>query len=174
MSINLKPMEELKIDGKVFVVQPDPDPDMAHRPYIELGGSGLVVQLLLTNDDNYHALKVFNNPEKSLIKITKNLEKNNIDQLPGLFAAQRIIINPNERPYSELINKHPFLEYSVLMPWIGGYTWFEILANNDGKSKISNFNKETSVYYASKLAYVLASLEAEGYAHCDICSNNII
>lgn len=174
MSINLKPMEELKIDGKVFVVQSDPDPDMAYRPYVELGGSGQVVQLLVANANHYHALKVFNNPGKSLLKNTKILKKNNIHQLPGLFAAERTVINPNEDMHKELIKKHPYLEYSVLMPWIGGYTWFEILGGKNDKSMISNFNKETSFYFGSQLAHVLASLEAKGYAHCDICSNNII
>jgi hypothetical protein len=175
VNINLKPTEELRIDGKVFVVQPDPNPDMINRPYIELGGSGQVAQLLEAGTTTYHALKIFNNPEKSLIKQTNNLEKYNIAKLPGLLAAQqRSVINPNESQYSDIIRRHSFLQYSVLMPWIGGYTWFEILSDNKGESKIPVFNKETSLFYASQLANVLASLEAKGYAHCDICSNNII
>lgn len=174
MNINIKPQEELKIDGRIYVVQPDPDPDMAHRPYIELGGSGLVMQLLLANDKTYHALKIFNNPKTALVKSNQSLEKNNVSQLPGLIVAQREVINSKANLYSDLLKKYPFLNYAVLMPWIGGYTWFEILGDSKGESKIPAFNKNTSLYYASQLSRVLASLESKEYAHCDICSNNII
>ncbi|MBV6394191.1 MAG: hypothetical protein KPEEDBHJ_03443 [Anaerolineales bacterium] len=174
MSITLKPLEELRINGKSFVVQPDPDPDMSHRPYVELGGSGQVVQLSLAKTQEFHALKVFNNPDNSLINSTKKLEKNNVQSLPGLAAANRVVIDPKEEAYSTLLKKYPYLEYSVLMPWIGGYTWFEILGDKDGDKKIFNFSPKTSLYYAWQLAHVLGALEKKKYAHCDICSNNII
>lgn len=174
MSITLKPLEELRINGKSFVVQPDPDPDMSHRPYVELGGSGQVVQLSLAKTQDFHALKVFNNPDNSLISGTKKLEKNNVQSLPGLAAANRVVINPKEEAYNALLKKYPYLEYSVLMPWIGGYTWYEILGGKDDEKKIFNFSQKTSLYYAWQLSYVLSALENKGYAHCDICSNNII
>lgn len=174
MSITLKPLEELRINGKSFVVQPDPDPDMSHRPYVELGGSGQVVQLSLAKTQEFHALKVFNNPDDSLINSTKKLEKNNVQSLPGLAAANRVVIDPKEEAYSTLLKKYPYLEYSVLMPWIGGYTWFEILGDKNSDKKIFNFSQKTSLYYAWQLAHVLGALEKKKYAHCDICSNNII
>lgn len=174
MSITLKPLEELRINGKTFVVQPDPNPDMSHHPYVEWGGSGQVVQLSLAKTEEFHALKVFNNPDNSLINNTKKLEKNNVQSLPGLAAANRVVIDPKAETYSALLKKYPYLEYSVLMPWIGGYTWFEILGDKNGDKKILNFSQKTSLYYAWQLAYVLGTLEKKKYAHCDICSNNII
>lgn len=174
MNVDLKPMEVLTIKNNIYIVQADPDPDMTHRPYVELGGSGWVVQLLLDNTKNYYALKIFNSPNIALVRNTKNLKRNNVHQLSGLVAAQRTVINPKENIYSQLIEKHSGLEYSVLMPWVGGYTWFEILGANRGETKFPLFDRETSLYFALQLARTLSSLETRGYAHCDICSNNII
>lgn len=174
MNVDLKPMEELAIKNKKYIVQADPDPDMTHRPYVELGGSGWVVQLLLVNTKSYYALKIFNSPNISLVRNTKNLKRNNVHQLSGLVAAQRTVINPEENIYSQLIERHSGLEYSVLMPWVGGYTWFEMLGANRGKTNFPIFDRETSLYFALQLARTLSSLEIRGYAHCDICSNNII
>lgn len=172
MNIDLKPADKVEIDRKIFEVQPDPE--MPKRPYVELGGSGRVIQLILSGTKEYHALKVFNHPQTTLVGKTETLNKYKVFELPGLAAAQRSVINPRLDSHKELIQKHPYLKYSVLMPWIGGYTWFEILGDNKDEGKIPALNRKTSLYYASQLANILASLESRGYAHCDICSNNII
>ncbi len=176
MTVELKPQEELNIGGSIYVVQPDPDPLMASkRPYIELGGSAQVFQLLSVSNNEYYALKVFNKPDETLVKKTETLKKNKVHEADGVKAARRTVINPKESPFANIVAKHPSLQYSALMPWIGGFTWVEILADNKSRTRqIPPFSRENSLFYALQLARSLSSLEKKGYAHCDMCSNNII
>lgn len=45
--------------------------------------------------------------------------------LPGLQACQRIVLTASR--HRGLLTKHPDLTYAVLMPWVAGETWQEIL-----------------------------------------------
>ena len=175
ITTDLKPNEELSIGESVYIVQPDPDPLFASKkPYIELGGSAKVFQLRSINNGEYYALKVFDKPDDTLVKKTETLKKNKVYEASGVKVAKRTIINPKEPSSAKIVAKHPFLQYSALMPWIGGFTWVQILTDNKSEKQIPPFKKGNSLFYALQLTRSLASLEKRGYAHCDICSNNII
>jgi serine/threonine protein kinase len=60
------------------------------------------------------------------------------------------------------------MEYAVLMPWIQGSTWFDILRNE------TNINQDASKKLAKNTANVLAGLEERGFAHCDVAGANVI
>jgi DNA-directed RNA polymerase subunit RPC12/RpoP len=67
-----------------------------------------------------------------------------------------------------LIEQCPDVEYAVLMPWVDGSTWFDILFSG---TKIS---QDESQGLAKSTVEVLAGLEQRGFAHCDIAGGNVI
>ncbi len=171
---DFKPGDELVIDKVSYIVQPSPDPNLKKpKPYIEVGGNGYVVQLLRPKTNTLHALKAFNQTDARMLEYTQVLRKNRIAELPGLSAAERFIIDPKTHTY--LTKKYSDLVYAVLMPWVKGNTWFEVLGDNaKNKKYIAEFTQTKSLYLAKELARVLMELEKRSFAHCDVCSNNII
>ena len=63
---------------------------------------------------------------------------------------------------------HPDLTYAVLMPWVAGETWQEILL--DGKV----LSPEKSLQLAKSFARMMMALEERRLAHCDLSGPNII
>jgi serine/threonine protein kinase len=69
---------------------------------------------------------------------------------------------------TSLLRQYPEMEYAVLMPWIQGSTWFDIVFAG---ARISD---DASKQIAKSTAEVLAELEARGFAHCDVAAGNVI
>lgn len=86
--------------------------------------------------------------------------------LPGLIACKRIVISPSDNP--KLVSAYPDLSYSVLMPWLQGTTWQEIVMNRQFMTK------ENSLGLATRLLTVLAVMESKTIAHCDLSGPNLI
>lgn len=171
-SSSFKPGDELVIDKQSYTVQPSSDPLMKNKPYIEWGGSGQVLQLLKRNNQELYALKFFHKTNPRMLEYTDILRKNTVASLPGLAVANRYIIEATKD--SALTKQYPNLEYAVLMPWIKGNPWYEILVDNKNEKNIPGFTQGLSLILARELARVLMALENRNLAHCDICSNNII
>lgn len=174
MIVDLMPEEILRIDNKDYIVQADPE--MKNKPYIQDGSIGQVVQLVQAEKKDYYALKIFKKSTPNIIDSAERINKNNVSKIPGFVAAKRKVITPQSTVYKELLKKHSYLEYAILMPWMGGYTWIEILGDNynDSKQKILELTSDSAVFFASMISRSLSSLEERGFAHCDLCSNNVV
>ncbi|MEM2461005.1 MAG: hypothetical protein QXV20_07090, partial [Candidatus Hadarchaeales archaeon] len=86
--------------------------------------------------------------------------------LPGLSACQRTVLTPSR--HADLLRQHPDLTYAVLMPWIEGPTWQEVLLEKKPLSP------EQSLALARGLAEVLVRMEEQGIAHCDLSAPNVM
>ncbi len=86
--------------------------------------------------------------------------------LPGLAACRRTVLTPQR--HAGLLRQHPDLTYAVLMPWIEGPTWQEVLLDRQP------FSPERSLALARGLADVLSVLEQQGIAHCDLSAPNVM
>jgi Serine/threonine protein kinase len=112
------------------------------------------------------ALKVFK-PRFRMPYLVSQAEKlAAFADLPGLQAARRRVLTRVQNP--DLLQQHPDLIYAVLMPWIEGPTWFDILMDRKPLSP------ETSLALAHSLAQVLARMEEQGIAHCDLSAPNVM
>jgi len=87
-------------------------------------------------------------------------------ELPGMGIVNRDVLT--EESNSELIGNFPELRNAVVMPWIEGKLWANYL-----NEKFS-VTEAQSLEIAHNLAVILANLEINGLAHCDIASKNVI
>ena len=93
--------------------------------YAEAGKEGIVYKVL--KNKKQYALKVFY-PEYQDKRLIKNTEKlSQFKTLKGLLVTDRTVIN--KKYFPELINISPELNYSVLMPWIQGTVWGNLMTS---------------------------------------------
>jgi serine/threonine protein kinase len=152
----------LEIDGKQFRFAPHPV-----VPSIPWGQEGRhAVVFRLNQNGRAYALKVFRPVFRhpGLIEAAEALSF--YQDLPGMEVCQQIVITPETHP--KLVEKYEDLDHAMLMPWMEGYTWFDLLQE---KAAIS---LEGSRALAESMAWVLYTLETNHLAHCDLSSGNVI
>ena len=140
-------------------------PALPGVPYVQRGARGFVIQLRAPNKDRF-ALKYFKIKYRvpELAAVGQTLRQ--YASLPGMRAANRIVFTRQSHP--QLVRSYPPLEYGTLMPWLPGTTWFDVIVRRAALSQVESFQ------LANSAATVLASLEANGLAHCDIAGANVM
>jgi len=133
-------------------------------PYGQEGRAGTVYQLL--SSKGAKALKVikprFSTP--SLVQQADTVSP--FSMLPGLQVCQLSVLSPTR--HASLLRRYPDLTYAMLMPWIEGQTWYDIINSR------KRFTPKGSLALAQRFANILVSLEEHGLAHCDLSSSNLI
>lgn len=134
-------------------------------PYGQEGRAAVVYQLL-ADQGQKRALKVFKATfrEPSLVLLSERVRP--FAALPGLSVCERTVLRPQQ--HNDLLRRYPDLTYAVLMPWIEGPTWMEILLS---KKVLTD---EQSLVIAHSLAKVLTEMEQHEIAHCDLSSANVM
>ena len=163
MSFQPEVNQELVIDGVTYRIAEHPA--APGIPYGQEGRAGIVYQLAV-QDGEKRALKVFKARYRlpALVSLADELAP--FAELPGLQVCQRTV--PSTRRHEELLRQYPDLNYAVLMPWIEGPTWMEILVEKRGLAP------EQSLALARRLAQILAGMEECGLAHCDLSGPNVL
>ena len=164
MEFHPQPNQKIPIEQLNFRVTEHPlAPGM---PYGQEGRRAVVYQLITTDNGNKHALKVFKPRFRiaRMVRVAEILEP--YASLDGLQACQRTVLTASK--HKELLSDLPALTYAVLMPWVEGSTWQEILLADDG------FTAERSLVIAQSFVDLLVSLEENGLAHCDLSGANLI
>ena len=161
---NPAPSDQITIGRDTYRVLPHPMvPAFA---FGQEGRKAFVFQLGHTSRRRLHALKkfkeVFRYPE--LADICRALAQ--FAHLPGMGVCRRECLTGPE--YDDPLREFPDLEYAVLMPWMNGSTWYDLVVNR------TPIDPESSLQIAWKTSLVLAGLEAAGLAHCDIAAPNVI
>jgi hypothetical protein len=166
--------DELTIDGVTYRIAEHPA--APGFPYGQEGRAGIVYCLeTLTPSPSpaqppgvgvRAALKVFK-PRFRMPYLVSQAEKlAAFADLPGLQAARRRVLTRVQNP--DLLQQHPDLIYAVLMPWIEGPTWLEVLLEKRPLSP------QQALHMARGLAQVLEVLELRGLAHCDLSAPNVM
>jgi len=167
--------DELTIDGITYRIAEHP---AAPRiPYGQEGRAGIVYCLEPSpspagrergpgGEGSKAALKVFKPRFRLPFLVSQADRMAPLAALPGLRACQRTVLTPFR--HADLLRQYPDLTYAVLMPWIEGPTWFDILMDRKPLSP------ETSLALAHSLAQVLARMEEQGIAHCDLSAPNVM
>ncbi|WP_298818551.1 serine/threonine protein phosphatase [Chloroflexus sp.] len=153
--------EQLEIDGVNYQVCAHPA--LPGQAFIQEGQTGRVVQLRATG--GFVALKVQTQiHDQALIDHAQQLQS--ISVIPGLQAARRIIITAANQ--STLVAKHPELNYAILMPWVYGPPWQELIRHHRPLSPIQ------SLTLARALAHLLAEIEQRGLVHGDLQAAHVM
>ncbi|MCS6870568.1 MAG: hypothetical protein NZ571_03840 [Anaerolineae bacterium] len=140
-------------------------PALAGIPYVQRGGRGFVIQLIAPNADRM-ALKYFKLKYRvpDLVKVAEALRQ--FADLKGLRAAQRTVFT--KQTHAELIAAYPALDYGMLMPWLPGVTWYDVI-----NMRIPLTAAE-GMLLARNFAAIMANFEARKIAHCDIAGANVL
>src|SRR5690349_15265560 len=123
MAFQAQVNQELNIDDVVYRIAEHPH--AAGMPYGQEGRAATVYQLLTADGGDKLALKVFKPRYQvpAMVSLAKHLQA--FTDLPGLQVCARQVITA--RRHMDLVRAYPNLAYSVLMPWIEGPTWMEVL-----------------------------------------------
>src|SRR5262252_6833494 len=99
-------------------------PSAPGMPYAQEGRAGVVYQLGAESGSSL-ALKVFKTSfaDANLPDLGRRLQP--FSSIPGLAACEHVVLTIDRDP--ALIATYPELEYAVLMPWILGCTWTDVI-----------------------------------------------
>lgn len=164
MSLLSNVHERLVIDQHPFLV--GEHPQAPGIPYGQEGRQGTVYLLQSETTKDKKAIKVFRSKfaNPSMVLETEQLIK--FSNMSGLLACERMIITPQQ--HSELVERHPELLYAVVMPWIEGPTWMDVLLNQQRLTRRESYNA------AFAFTELMVTMEQRGLAHCDLSAPNVM
>ena len=140
-------------------------PSAKSMPYGQTGRRATVYQVK-AHDGTLYALKVFTQAFRSPRHAENADRLRPFSSLPGLEVCRRTVITPQDE--KKLVGEHPDLTYAVLMPWVNGETWQELMLAQH------TLTPQQSLELARSLASILANMEQKGIAHCDLSGPNVM
>lgn len=163
MPFNPLPKNEIRIGDSIF--QFTEHPNAPGRLYGQEGRRATVYQLTSSYNRPF-ALKVFKPSFRvpRMVAVADKLAP--YASLAGLQACKRTVLTSKRHP--DLLSQNPELTYAVLMPWVDGETWQEILLSH------RELSCQTSLKIAQAFVSILVDMEERGLAHCDLSAPNII
>ncbi|MFB9277180.1 hypothetical protein [Cohnella cellulosilytica] len=154
----------LIINGQRFAIGQHPNAPTI--PYGQEGRQGTVYLLHSEDRRRKKAMKVFRSKfvNPSLVYHTQQIAK--FSGVEGLLACERFIVTPQNN--TELLREEPDLLYAVVMSWIEGPTWMDMLLN---KQKLTRRQSHSAAY---ALAQALVAMEQRGLSHGDLSAPNVM
>ncbi|AVP43671.1 tetratricopeptide repeat protein [Bacillus cereus] len=156
--------EKIIFNKDVYRFEKHPAVIGIEMPYGQEGRQGTVYQLQHENGVERIALKVFKEryrDEKHQLAFLKPLSS-----LAGLKVCSRYIVTTEE--HTSAIEKSEDLANSIVMPWIEGPTWADILQEQRVLSK------EQCFFIAEAFLTTLKMMEENEVAHNDLSSSNVL
>lgn len=163
MPFRPNPGDRINIADNTYTFTEHPAaPGMA---YGQAGRRGTVYQLA-DEQGGLWALKVFLRQYREPRLVGQSERIRGYAALPGLRVCEREVLTASR--HRDLIRDQMDLAYAVLMPWIAGRTWQEIVVGRD------ILQTESALASAQMLAETLVGMEERGLAHCDLSGPNLI
>ena len=151
-------------------------------PYGQEGRAGIVYQLIPSpsaggeglpsplgrgaGGEGKVALKVFKPRFRTPALVSQAEKLAAFADLPGLTVCKRMVLTRTH--HADLLQRHPDLIYAVLMPWIEGPTWQEVLLEK------RPLTPQQALELGRAFALVLETMEVRGLAHCDLSAPNLL
>src|ERR1700682_3279067 len=156
--------ETLGLFGEEYVIQPHPS--ASQLPFSSEGRRAVVCQLRNSVSDRF-ALKVFKKRFRnaSVLQSADSLQW--LEKGDGMRAARRRILLP-DGPEGQ---QNSVLAYAVLMPWLAGHTWFDILQKTQNGFYL---RQSSAIHLCYRFLSVAAGLEQGGIAHTDLSPANVM
>ena len=112
------------------------------------------------------ALKVFRARFRTPALVSQAEKLAAFADLPGLTVCRRTVLTPQRN--ADLLRREPDLTYAVLMPWIEGPTWTEVMLEK------RPLTPQQALDLARAFADILSRMEQNGIAHCDLSGPNVL
>lgn len=158
--------QKVTLFAEKFAVQAHPSaPDMI---YAAEGNRARVYRLVRQKDRRAFALKVFMRAYRDAGLVDGTLRLAGLQSLPGMEAASRRVILPDDPIVADFHD----LEFAVLIPWISGQTWFDMLAGAEARKLAVDAGQ--AMWMSRKFLDVMSGLESRGLAHTDIAPGNVM
>jgi hypothetical protein len=154
MSFRPNAHDELIIDGVAYRIAEHPA--APGFPYGQEGRAGIVYCLQNPATASKAALKVFKPRFRTPALVSQAEKLAAFADLPGLTVCRRTVLTRAQN--ADLLRQHPDLIYAVLMPWIEGPTWTEVMLEK------RPLTPQRALDLARALAEVLESMEVHGLA----------
>jgi hypothetical protein len=170
MSFRPNVHDELIIDGVAYRIAEHPA--APGFPYGQEGRAGIVYQLLPSptgrgaGGEGAMALKVFRARFRTPALVSQAEKLAAFADLPGLTVCRRTVLTPQRN--ADLLRREPDLTYAVLMPWIEGPTWTEVMLEK------RPLTPQQALDLARAFADLLSRMEQNGLAHCDLSGPNVL
>jgi len=151
--------------------QPKPGLQITEHPYapgLPYGqeGRAATVYKLVAEAGVVRALKVFKPIYRVPALAGQAVALAPLAQLPALQVCARTVLSALRHP--QLLQAYPELLYAVLMPWIEGPTWFDVVMDH------REISAEQSLGLARGLLAAFVAMEEREIAHCDLSGPNLI
>ncbi|AFC27328.1 hypothetical protein PM3016_352 [Paenibacillus mucilaginosus 3016] len=163
MSFQPEAGEELRTAHSRYIIAEHPA--APGLPYGQEGRQGTVYRLDDPEGGPSRALKVFRPRFRQPFIAEQAHRLAPYASMPGLSVCGRTVWVPGD---SEGPPGQPGLDYAVLMPWIDGPTWTDVLLDRQ------ELAQETCLQLALALSKILFDLERSGMAHGDLSSANLL
>jgi hypothetical protein len=166
MSFDPEVGDKITLCGSVYTVEPR-TPDSL-RAYQQEGGKAIVYKLKHAGNGSMWAFKVFSFAYRGEHQASSVKRLEQLRGMAGLYAASQAVIPASDASVQEF----PEFAWAVIMPWIEGQTWADIL--DDVAKRKKAYSKQEAISEATALARLFTSLELMGHVHCDISCGNVI
>jgi len=170
MSFRPNVHDELTLNGVTYRIAEHPA--APGIPYGQEGRAGIVYQLLPSptgrgvGGEGAMALKVFRARFRTPALVSQAEKLAAFADLPGLTVCRRTVLTPQRN--ADLLRREPDLTYAVLMPWIEGPTWVEVMLEK------RPLTPQQALDLARAFADILSRMEQNGIAHCDLSGPNVL
>jgi hypothetical protein len=167
MSFRPNVHDELTLNGVTYRIAEHPA--APGIPYGQEGRAGIVYQLLPADRSagfQPAALKVFRARFRTPALVSQAEKLAAFADLPGLTVCRRTVLTPQRN--ADLLRREPDLTYAVLMPWIEGPTWVEVMLEK------RPLTPQQALDLARAFADILSRMEQNGLAHCDLSGPNVL
>jgi len=159
--------DELTLNGVTYRIAEHPA--APGIPYGQEGRAGIVYQLVPADRSagfQPAALKVFRARFRTPALVSQAEKLAAFADLPGLTVCRRTVLTPQRN--ADLLRREPDLTYAVLMPWIEGPTWVEVMLEK------RPLTPQQALDLARAFADILSRMEQNGIAHCDLSGPNVL
>lgn len=157
-----QPDDTLVLFGKPMAFRQHPTAQI-RMPNSAEGGRATVYELRDPGGRRL-ALKVFRLSYRDPALAQSGARLIQLGSLDGMNAAQRQVVLPGD----EAVRRFPDLEYALLMPWIDGETWAEVLMHG------APLPAETAIHLCARFLSVVRTLETAGASHTDLACGNVV
>ena len=163
MALQVKVGQNFYIGSDSYMIAEHPA--IPGQPYGQEGKAATVFKLYTANG-SAKALKVFKRKYQDPTIVDSSSSLRRFSSIEGFKVCHRTVIVPTT--HQSLISQYPDLKYAVIMPWIEGRTWFDVILERKEISQKESFN------IARKFLELLVSMEQKKLAHCDLSGANVI
>jgi len=160
------PGEPLALFGEAFHVRLHPGAE--GMPHSSEGSRAIVYGLTRQQDGRPFAIKLLRRKYRGPHLVASSQDLRPLHDLPGLAAADRLVVLESE----PAALRCPDLSYSLLIPWLAGNTWFDLL--NEARAGSWKLDRGVAIELCHRFLAIMAGLEARGMAHTDVSPGNVM